>query len=124
MLRLFRARVWCLATALALTLGTTTASFEALLHVDGAHDDACAATFAGPHDASAHRIRAASPDHDGAATHCLACHWARSFRFFTASVPAPPNVDEPGTPRLASNFAPTVAPALANLAPRSPPAVA
>jgi hypothetical protein len=125
MLRVFRVRAWCLATALVLALGTATASFEALLHVDGAHDDACAPTVAGPHDESAHRIRSASAaDHDGQATHCLACHWARSFRLFTASLPAAPKVDERGTPRLASHPAPIVAPTLANLAPRSPPASA
>jgi len=125
MLRFFRVRAWCLVTAVFLAAGTASASLDALLHVGAAHDDACSPTVAGPHDASAHRIIAGSAsDPDGAASHCLACHWARSFRIFTASTPAAPDLDARGTFGRAAPLDPIVAPVLSHLAPRSPPHVA
>jgi hypothetical protein len=125
MLRVFRIRAWCLVTALCLTVGTASASLEVLLHGDRAHDDACAPVMAGPHDASAHHFQdSSSDDRDPNGTHCLACHWARSFRIFTASTPAAPNLQQDGAPCVAVHAAPLVAPVLAHLAPRSPPASA
>ena len=121
MLRLFRVRAWCFATALFLATGTVSASLEGLLHADADHDIACAPASDAAHDATAHRVRSAG-DADASAAHCLACHWARSFRTHGGSAQPPI--------RLAStdgHFTVHVvlllpAPSLAHRSPRAPPA--
>jgi hypothetical protein len=124
MLRFFRARAWCLVTCVCLAAGTASASLDAVLHLDAAHADACTPTAVGPHDASAHRITSPSDDDRDAAGHCLACHWARSFRVFTACTPAAAHLAVRSTFRRTAGLEPIVAPVLAHLAPRSPPQLA
>ena len=87
MLRLFRVRAWCLATALFLATGTAGASFELLLHSDAAHHaDPCAAPVLVAHDAAAHRVTVPPDDRaDEPGTHCLTCHLARALRLRSES---------------------------------------
>jgi hypothetical protein len=119
MLRLFRVRACCLVTALALAAGTAGASLDLLLHADAAHADACVPMNVG-HDASAHRIQAAGSS-DTHATHCVACHWARSLRLRAESAAPAHRPDESGPRRVAQTIGVVSAPALAHLPPRSPP---
>ena len=79
MLRLFRVRLWCVATALAIALGTAGAPLQMLLHGGDAHDLGCALLVEPPHDASAHRLQSAAAPDATRDVHCVACHWARSF---------------------------------------------
>jgi hypothetical protein len=122
MFRRLRVRAWCLATALVLALSTAGASFEVLLHDKAGHDPACVSGFA-PHDPSAHRFQNASSststDHG---SHCLACHWARSFRHTSSSAHATPRLADAGAHRVARHIGHAGAPALAQLPARSPPA--
>ena len=67
--------------ALAARLSLAAATFSAAAPHGGAHDAACDLVTA-EHDASAHRMTAAATT-DEHSLHCLACHWARSFRLRT-----------------------------------------
>lgn len=125
MLRHFRVRWWCFATSLALAVGTAGASFETLLHAADNHDAACAPLLAGPHDASAHRLQSAkSASQDVPDQHCLACHWARSFRTHQPASGLAVH-DDGGTLRARPASVRLLAvPVFADLPPRSPPSVA
>jgi hypothetical protein len=122
MLRLFRIRGWCLATAFCLLAGSAGAPVEALLHSDEGHRDACVAAIEAPHDASAHRIRSGTAvPSESAPAHCAVCHWARVCRTGPGTQALVVGLDPAG--RLAPfrdvRFGP--APALVHLASRAPP---
>jgi hypothetical protein len=120
MLRLFRARAWCLITAIALAAGTTTAAFGELLHAGASHDAGCAPTAASAHDASSHRVT--SPADEGSAhDHCVGCHFARSLRIGAQSVIHGEHVDETRSLRPVAAIGSARAAALDSLPPRSPP---
>lgn len=120
MLRLFRVRACCLATAVLLAVGTTTAAFEELLHAGEAHDAACAPALLADHDASSHRVQTPDDTNDGAG-HCVACHLARAPRLGTQSASLVGHVDNAAIPRPAPTIGSARAAALAGLPPRSPP---
>jgi hypothetical protein len=82
-MRWFRIHASQIATAAILSLAATGVS-AATPHQDDCHDAACH-PIAVEHDASAHRIAAPVAAADQHAPHCLACHWARSFRPHTES---------------------------------------
>ncbi len=89
MLSWFRVRAPALAALALLSLGNMGASLL-MGHPEDCHDAACGAVMV-LHDASAHRIEAASSGSDGEPLHCLVCHFFRSFRPDTLGtfVPAP-----------------------------------
>src|SRR5262245_33800795 len=121
MFRRLRLRVSCLATALLLALSTAGASFEALLHDETGHDPACTSGFF-PHDPSAHRFQNASSSAADHGSHCLACHWARSFRPTSDSTHTAPRLADAGAHRVARDIGRAGAPALTQLPAPSPPA--
>ena len=122
MLRLFRVRAWCLATALFLAMGTAGTSLELLLHADTAHHvDPCADAILA-HQESAHRI--AAPDDDagqGGPAHCVACHLARAFRLRSEGASLAARPDTGRAVRVPPSIGIALSPALSNLPPRSPP---
>lgn len=122
MLRLFRARVCCFVTALALAVGTTTAALGELLHAGTSHDAPCVGTIDAAHDASSHRFKAPA-DEGSSDDHCVGCHFARSPRIGGHSLTHGAHVDEtcalPPLPAIGS----ARAAALDNLPPRSPPSL-
>jgi hypothetical protein len=126
MLRLFRVRAWCLATAMFLTLGTAGASLDLLLHGDAAHhSDPCATPVIAAHDVSAHRITTPADDlTDEAGAHCVACHLARTPRLRTESASFVSRGDDGRTFRVPTSIGVARGPALESLQPRSPPRVA
>lgn len=126
MLRLFRVRSWCLATAAFLVLGTAGASLDLLLHGDAAHHgDPCSAPVIVPHDAAAHRVVNAVEEHsEDAATHCVVCHFARALRLGAEENSLGGRIDDGLTVRVPPSVGLALAPALANLQLRSPPHVA
>jgi hypothetical protein len=125
MLRLFRVRAWCLATAVFLVLGTGGSSLEFLLHGDAAHhDDPCAPVIV-VHDADAHRVTNAGEDRAAdAGTHCVVCHLARALRLDAAQNSLGGRIDDRRLVRVPPAVDLALAPALANLQLRSPPPVA
>jgi hypothetical protein len=124
MLRLFRARAWCLVTAILLAAGTTTAGFDELLHATGtAHDAACAPAIDLAHDASSHRVEA--PDNAASGDgHCVACHLARTSRLGAQSASYGVHADEPRALVAAPATPFVVSAVLDSLPPRSPPTLA
>jgi cytochrome c553 len=125
-LRFFRVRAWCLATALFLAVGTAGSSLDFLLHGDAAHHaDPCVAPVTVAHDESAHRITAEPGERaDDAATHCVACHLARALRLRSDPPSLAERPDDARTLRVPPSIGVALAPPLANLQPRSPPRVA
>jgi hypothetical protein len=121
MLRRFRARAWCLVMALCLAAGTTAASFDALLHNDAGHDAACVPAIAVAHDASAHQVQDAGSNSDHSGSHCLACHWARSFRTDGVVVQFAAHAADTGGHHVVEYSLVALAPELAHRAPRAPP---
>lgn len=119
-MRLFRARAWCLATIAALAVATAGASFDALLHASDRHDACCPPGTLVEHDESAHRYQAAGGE---ALTlhHCVACHWARSFRSGPESTSAAARLDEAGAHAPHRTIGRALAPALTAVPARSPP---
>jgi hypothetical protein len=126
MLRLFRVRAWCLATAVFLVLGTAGSSLDLLLHGDAAHHgDPCAAPVVVAHDAAAHRVTNAVEEPAGdAGTHCVVCHLARALRLGAAGNSLGARIDDGRAVRVPSAIGVALAPALSNLQLRSPPHVA
>lgn len=123
MLRLFRVRAWCLATALFLAMGTAGTSLDVLLHGGAAHhNDPCAAETIAAHDEAAHRIAGPpNQDADGAGSHCVACHLARALRLRTEPASLSTLPDDGRTLGVPSSIGIALAPVLANAQPRSPP---
>jgi hypothetical protein len=126
MLRLFRVRASCLATALFLVFGTAGSSLDLLLHGAAAHHtDPCAAPVAVAHDAAAHRITNAAADpEDDVGSHCVACHFARAVRLRAEGASLAARADDGRTLRVPCSIGVALAPSVANLQPRSPPHVA
>jgi hypothetical protein len=126
MLRLFRVRACCLATAVFLVLGTAGSSFDLLLHRDVAHhSDPCATPVPVPHDAAAHRITdGVAQRTDETGTHCLACHFARALRLGAEHPSLAARLDDGRALCVPPTIGHALAPALANLQLRSPPRVA
>jgi hypothetical protein len=120
MLRLFRARVCCLVTALALAAGTTTAAFGELLHASTSHDAGCAPTGDAAHDASSHRFKAPA-DEGSSHDHCVGCHFARSLRIGAHPPIHGGHVDDACSLRPVAAIGSARAASLDNLPPRSPP---
>jgi hypothetical protein len=91
---LHRVRGWArpLAVALLVSLAGSGAWTRAW-HSSDCHD-VCAVSSV-PHDPAAHVIRGAPAD-DSHTLHCVACHWARSFRppVDAAHQLAPPTVND------------------------------
>ena len=123
MLRLFRVRVWCLATAVFLVLGTAGSSLDLLLHGDAAHhDDPCAALLIVAHDSAAHRVTNAAEEPAGeSGTHCVVCHVARAVRLGVEQNSLAGRIDDGRAVRVPPSVDLALAPALANLQLRSPP---
>ena len=110
------------APAVASTLLVSLVAFGGSLirpHVDDCHDAGCGAV-AITHDESAHRVGAAelSEDHP---LHCVACHWARSFRPTESRITPAPAEDAGVRLHVEIVFAPPAAQA-AQPPLRSPPA--
>jgi len=125
MLRFFRVRALCLATAVFLVVGTAGGSLELVLHGDAAHHGDPCVRIVVQHDESAHRFTASTGDRSpDTATHCVACHLARTPRLGTVAAAFAPRLDEPQLLRAVTFTGPTLAPALAHRHPRSPPRVA
>jgi hypothetical protein len=120
MLRLFRARATCVVTAVILTVGTTTAAFDKLLHAGATHDVECVPGLDFAHDGSSHRFVAAQ-DSAGADSHCIACHVMRAPRLGAQSASAIGDADEADAHRPIASIGAARPPALANLPARSPP---
>jgi hypothetical protein len=78
MLRWFHQRSRSFAATVLLSILAMSASVVTP-HADDCHDATCGNAFV-LHDASAHRIRAASATDDGHPQHCAVCHFSRSFR--------------------------------------------
>ena len=121
MLRIFRARVWCLSAAISLLVGTASTSVEMLVHGGDVHDPCCAPA-AVEHDESAHRYQAArgsasAPD----GHHCLACHWARWFRLEGSVAAAAARLDDAGIHAPLRTIGRIRPAALTGLPARSPP---
>jgi len=123
MLRLFRARAWCLITAVVLAIGTTSTAFQELLHAGTPHDIACLPVVDVAHDAANHRVSARGDD-VAAADHCVACHFARSPRLGPQWVAASGHIRETVPARPTAAIGSARAAALDNLPPRSPPRLA
>ena len=69
-----------------------------LPHATGAgHDPDCAIVIVA-HDAAAHQMRAPGLDDTTQPVHCLACHWARSFRPRAEATYMPAVADDVRTP--------------------------
>ena len=86
MLIRFRQRTRYAAAALLVSLVTLGAPHSLDPHHDADWDVGVVA-----HDESAHRFGAPGPNDSHHPIHCIACHWARSFRPYTVSahIPAP-----------------------------------
>lgn len=120
MVRLFRARVFCLLTAGVLAFGTMTAALGELLHAGTSHDLACSPAAELGHDAASHRFDA--PDEPGAAGHhCLGCHLARWSRLGAQTTSYVGHVESGVSRRPAAAIGSARAAALDSLPPRSPP---
>jgi hypothetical protein len=126
MLRLFRVRAWCLATALFLMFGTAGTSLDLLLHGDTAHPgDPCAPPVVVAHDADAHRFTNAPEDRaEDTGTHCVVCHLARALRLRAEPASLGNRADDGRALLLSPSIGVALAPAVANLQLRSPPHVA
>ena len=84
MLQWFRARARTVAATLLVSL-TALGGLSSAGHGADCHDEECAvATF--PHDPSAHAMGSAADD-SAHPLHCILCHFTRSFRPSTDSVP-------------------------------------
>jgi len=87
-------------TALALLLSMLVTTFTSVAHASNDRDADCAIIVL--HDASAHAFTTPDVPDDAPPFHCLACHWARSFRPSADAssaaapivVPLPPRCDE------------------------------
>jgi hypothetical protein len=125
MLRLFRVRAWCLATALFLVTGTAGASLDLLLHGDASHHgDPCGPPVIVAHDAAAHSFTNPQTDReDGNGTHCVVCHLARAVRLGGEPTSLATRADDGSKLRVPSSIGIVRAPDLANLQLRSPPFV-
>lgn len=125
MLRLFRVRAWCLATAVFLATGTAGASLDLLLHGDAAHHgDPCAPPGIVVHDADAHSFTNPHTDREtDPGAHCVVCHLARAIRLGAESASLTARADSGSALGLPPSIGLALAPALANLQLRSPPRV-
>ncbi len=125
MLRLFRVRAWCLATAVFLATGTAGTSLDLLLHGDAAHHgDPCAAPVVVIHDAAAHSFTNPQADReDSSGAHCVVCHLARAIRLGVEPASLTARADRGSKLRVPASVGLALAPALANLKLRSPPRV-
>jgi hypothetical protein len=123
MLRLFRARVSCLLTAILLAASTTTASLDEFLHGGDSHDPACATTAGFGHDASNHRIGAPQAAED-APQHCVACHLARAPRLGAQSALVAAQTTESFVLRLHDSVDSASSAELSRVPGRSPPSLA
>jgi hypothetical protein len=126
MLRLFRVRAGCLATALFLATGTAGTSLDLLLHDDAAHHgDPCAPPVLVSHDAASHRITTTTDNRDADAdAHCVVCHLARAVRLRADGASLTVRTDDGCRLRVPPSIGVAFAPDLANLQLRSPPQVA
>lgn len=126
MLRFFRVRAWCLATALFLATGTAGTSLDLLLHGDASHHgDPCGTPVIVAHDAAAHSFTNPQTDpEDGTGSHCVVCHLARALRLGGEPASLATRVDDGSRFRVPSSIGIALTPALANLQLRSPPLVA
>jgi hypothetical protein len=87
-------------TALTLLLSILVTTVTSVAHTSGDRDADCAAIIL--HDASAHIFTSPDAPDSAPLLHCLACHWARSFRPAPDAttvaaliiVPTPPRCDE------------------------------
>lgn len=120
MLRRFRARACCLATALVLAMGTTAAVFQELLHAGASHDAACAPALDVAHNPASHQIGPAAAE-ASADAHCVACHFARSSRAGSQSISVAAHVHEQAAVRPIAAIGSARAAALDSLPPRAPP---
>jgi hypothetical protein len=84
MLMRYRRCARYVAAALLVSFGTLGAPHSVDPHHDG--DWAVAAI---PHDESAHQLDATDADSGTHPVHCLACHWARSFKTRTVAAHVP-----------------------------------
>ena len=125
MLRFFRVRAWCLATAVFLATGTAGASLDLLLHGEAAHHgDPCASPVIVAHDAAAHSVTNPQDDRDDdRGTHCVVCHLARALRLGAATESLTARADDGSRLAVPASIELVLAPALANLQLRSPPRV-
>ena len=114
--------IWRRATAQVLCVALLAVSIASGVHTSGDRDADCAILLVAAHDASAHSFRESSSLPDEHPLHCLACHWARSFRpcAETGSLTAPD--DDPGARFLAEALPIPVSSTVAQPPLRSPPA--
>jgi hypothetical protein len=126
MLRIFRVRAWCLATALSIATGTAGTSLDLLLHDDTAHHaDPCIGAPPAVHHAASHVITARDADPaDEANAHCVACHLARATRLRAETDTFAARPEDASKLRGPTSIGVALAPPLANLQPRSPPRAA
>jgi hypothetical protein len=117
MLFWFRRRASRIAKLAILALAAAVAS-TVVPHGDDCHDAPCTVV---QHDASAHRIGAPS-GRDAEPVHCLACHWARSFRLRTEARALTAPASGPGTTLHVECFTAAAGAPAAQLLLRSPPA--
>lgn len=119
MVRLFRARAFCLIAAVLLTAGAATATSEELLHGGRAHDVACASAEA-THDASSHRYDGPAEERGGD-HHCVGCHFARSLRIGASVASVVAHEHERRLPRPIAAIGSVRSAALERIPSRSPP---
>ena len=112
---------WRRTTARLLCVVLFTASIASTAHTSGDRDADCTVVVTA-HDASAHSIGGAPLLPDEHPLHCLACHWARSFRpcAETGYLDAP--VNDAGVRLLVEALPLTPASIAAQPTLRSPPA--
>lgn len=120
MLRVFRARAWCVVTAAILAIATTTAAFDKALHTGATHDVDCVQVVDVAHDGASHRVSATS-DSTATDSHCIACHVARAPRLGAQSASTVGDVDDLGMHRPIASIGAVRPAALASLPARSPP---
>ncbi|MEQ1574595.1 MAG: hypothetical protein ABL993_10150 [Vicinamibacterales bacterium] len=116
MLRRLRARTASVAAALLVSIATL-----GLPHVTGLGHDADCAIVVVVHDASAHQVQADGPRDTEHPVHCLACHWARSFRPTGEVTYLPAASDEIHAPLLIDASPVAAAATVAQPPLRSPP---
>ncbi len=116
MLRWLRARTASVAAALLVSIATL-----GLPHVTGIGHDADFAIVVVVHDASAHQVQANDLRDTEHPVHCLACHWARSFRPTVEVTYLPAAVDAVRAPLLIDASPVAAAARVAQPPLRSPP---
>jgi hypothetical protein len=79
MLRVLRGQSKTLAAALLVSLLAAFVSEAAPGHASREHDAACLPEQIAPHDEADHARDRVGTSHEVQHTHCLVCHWARTF---------------------------------------------